>query len=412
MQEAPLPLWLWGIVICVLATALTALGLVLIKYSHTLNAQISKDEAKTVYYKQPWWLAGFAIFAVAQVINLISMSMAPQVMLSCLGATALIFNAVFAWLILDEALHLFEIGLVSGMLFSVIMVISTTPIINARPTAGTVLDEIVGPLFEISFLMLGAVIIAALALLQLTVHESAMARRMPDLTPVTWTLCSAAASGFTVNLFKASSEFLMAWPETRPLTHWKCYVVLVSACGFGALQVHCLNCALNLGSAMMVVPLYFSLALLAQLGISEAIAVDIPQTPLQSVIWISGIVSILVFIFVFVRTKIAYEEQPNAELDEVLDRAFQSWPSSPTKTGESTGLLPASPEDKMEKLRQRWANTADHEANMGMSPSSARSLTALDRGMSMSSYDCDAYQDSFMGDERSYTVSVIGLGIA
>jgi len=390
IQEALLPLWLWGIAICVLATALTALGLVLIKYSHTLNAQIPKDETKTV-------------------INLISMAMAPQVMLSCLGATALIFNAVFAWLILDEELHLFEGGLILGMIFSVIMVISTTPIVKARPTAGTVLDECVGPLFEFTFLVLAAVIIGTLALLQLTVVESAMAKRVPDLPPVTWTLCSAAASGFTVNLFKASSQFLMAWAETRPLTHWECYVVMLSAFGFGALQVHCLNCALNLGTAMMVVPLYFSLALLAQLGISEAIAVDFPQTPMQSVIWISGIVSILGFIFVFVRTKIAYEEQPDAELEEVLDRAFQSWPSSPTKIGEATGLLPASPEDKMAELRQRWANTADHEANIGQSLST---LTSHDRGLSVSSYDCDAYQDSFMGDERSYTVSVIGLGIA
>jgi len=406
-QWAPVPLWLWGIIICVFATALTALGLVLQKLSHTLNAQKPRNDEKAVYYKQPWWLAGFSIFAVAQIINLVSMAMAPQVMLSCLGATALIFNAVFAWWILGEELHFFEVGLIFGMVFSVTMVISTTPVIDTNPTAGNVLNDSVGPLFEFRFLALGAGLLAILTFLRFAVIDSALAKRVPDLAPVTWTLCSAVASGYTVNLFKASSEVIMSWPETRPLLHWECYVVLAGAFGFGAVQVHFLNCALNLGTAMMVVPTYFSLALLAQLGISEAIAVDVPETPLKVALFICGIALILVFIVLFVRAKIAYEEQPDADFEEVFDIAVKSWPSSPTKAGSGFQSWPSSPTKAASEESKLLPDAPSTPPHVG-SPFLMR-----ERSLSMQSgYDCDAFQDSFQGRERTYTVSVIGLGIA
>jgi len=398
-----LPIWIWGLIICVFATALTALGLVLQKYSHTLNASSPKAGTKSVYYRQPWWIVGFAIFAVAQVINLVSMAMAPQVMLSCLGATALIFNAIFAWLILDEELHLFEGGLICGMVFSVIMVISTTPVVDADPAARDVFRECVSPLFEFFFLVLAACIMAMLAFLRFGVVESSMARQVPEIAPVAWTVCAAAASGYTVNLFKASSEFIMAWTETRPLTHWECYVVLVGAFAFGIAQVHCLNCALNRGSAMLVVPLYFSLALLAQLGISEAISVDVPQTPLHIAIFVSGIVLILVFIVLFVRTKIAYEEKPDAEIEEVFENVFQSWPTTPVAKAatEATSLLagvPTPPENPPDLEYEE-----QHSLNLSLVSNRERTL---------STYDCQSFEDSFEGRERTYTVSMIGLGIA
>jgi len=410
MTQAPgLPIWLWGVIICIIATALTSLGLVLQKLSHTLNAQKPDNEKRTVYYRQPWWIAGFAIFVVAQLINLISMSMAPQVMLSCLGATALVFNAVFAWLILEEELHLFEVGLIFGMLFSVMMVISTTPVLDSDPAAIDVFAVSVAPLFEGKFLLLGAGTIASLTFLRFVVIESAWAQQVPDLPPVIWTLCAAVASGYTVNLFKATSEFVMAWPVTQPLLHWQCYVVLAGACAAGAAQVHCLNCALNLGSAMMVVPTYFSLALLAQLGISEAIVVDVPQTIGGTVIFISGIVLVLVFLFVLVRAKIAYEEQPDAELNEVLDRALQSWPSSPMKNAitEATSLLSEGP-----STPPKFNIPQDAESPMAGMTASFTTLSARERGLSISTYDCESFQDSFEGRDRTYTVSVIGLGIA
>lgn len=49
------PLWLWGVCLCVLSNCLTALGLVTQKMAHIQNEQSGK---KANYLKQPWFIAG------------------------------------------------------------------------------------------------------------------------------------------------------------------------------------------------------------------------------------------------------------------------------------------------------------------------------------------------------------------
>lgn len=410
------PLWLWGVLICVFATGLTSLGLVLQKFSHTLNERRVKElnEKSVVYYRQPWWLVGFSIFAVAQVINLISMSMAPQVMLSCLGATALIFNAIFACILLEEELRLLEGLIMFGMLLAVMMVIATTPIIATGAGADLVLHDILHPLFAFRFLSLTLFLLVVLVALRFTVVNEAVVRRVPDLDPVAWTICAAVSSGFTVNLFKAVSELLTVWDKTRPYAHWQCYLILLAACVFGVSQVHCLNKALNLGRAMMVVPTYFSLGLLAQLGISEAIIVDVPQTTLPIAIWICGIVLILVLIVLLVRAKIAVEIlPPDASNEEVFEKALGSpkalrthWPSTPQnkEATDTTALLSGVlPVPQMPSRLSTSLPPPELEGSL---------VPPRQRFNSWSAWDPERFQDSFEGRERIYSVSVIGFGIA
>jgi len=346
------PIWLWGILVCIFATALTALGLVLQKLSHTRNEH---SEKPIVYYRQPWWLIGLSIFLISQVLNLISMSMAPQVMLSCLGATALIFNTVFASLILGEELHGMEVGCMVGIACSVVMVIATTPVIAATSAPELILHEIVDPLFEVHFIVMTGCLFALLVLMRCIPADSPMLADFPEYEAATWTMWSAVSSGFAVNFFKATSEITVNWHVTRPLHHWQCYFVLLGAIFFGICQIHYLNRALNVGRAMMVVPTYFSLGLLAQLGISEAIVLDIPTTIGGRLVFACGVLSALVFIVLLVRSKIAYEQQPDAELSEVLEKALV-WPGSPMLMAESSpknsictetsALLPKSPPEK------------------------------------------------------------------
>lgn len=401
------PLWLWGVLICVFATGLTSLGLVLQKFSHTLNERRVKElnEKSVVYYRQPWWLVGFSIFAVAQVINLISMSMAPQVMLSCLGAIALIFNAMFACIILEEELRLFEALIMFGMLVAVMMVIATTPIIATGAGADLVLTDILDPLFAFRFLALAVFLLVVLFALRFTVVNENMARRMPDLDPVAWTICAAVSSGFTVNLFKAVSELLTVWHKIRPFTHWQCYAILLVAVLCGVSQVHCLNKALNLGRAMMVVPTYYSLGLLAQLGISETIIVDVPQTTLPIAIWIGGIVLILALIVLLVRARIAGEIlPPDASNEEVFEKAWSPRKTPQNKEATDTtallaGVLP------VPHLPSRLSTSLPP-------PEMEASLPCRQRFNSWSAWDPERFQDSFEGRERIYSVSVIGFGIA
>lgn len=394
--------WLWGVIVCICGTAFTALGLVLQKLSLTLNQQksgyssSSLENGKVVpNYKQPIWLLGFTIFMVSQIINMLPMATTPQVMLSCIGASMLIFNAFFSWLILREELHLIEVGAMVGIVCAVAMVISTTPIIEgpAEPT----LHDMLGPFVSPGFIALTAFLVISMGAVGITIARSTLAAQHPEVIPLYWALCAAVSSGYTVNLFKAVVEFSVRWHTINPHLQWECYAVLVSALAFGVSQVHCTNIAFVKGRAMMVVPTYFALSLLAQLLISEMVVVCLPETRGHAIIFASGIVLILCFIVVLVRAKIAYEEEPEAIFEEVMQRTL-SLPLSPKKSliFTPTGARPIAD----------FAPDSD-ESDLLLADS-APDL----RSRSKSSWDCNSFNDSFEGGERTYSVAVIGIGVA
>merc|ERR1719446_803954 len=101
-------------------------------------------------------------------------------MLSCLGATALIFNAVFARIILEEELHAFEVGVMLGMSSAVVMVIATTPV----PHTGELnLEQIIKPVMSIQFLAVAAALFISLFLLRLLVPDAKYVTQVPDIEP-------------------------------------------------------------------------------------------------------------------------------------------------------------------------------------------------------------------------------------
>jgi len=348
-----LPLWLCGVFTCLLASALTALGMDLQKLSHTLN---EKSKKPVTYYRQPCWIVGFSIFLIAQFINLASMSMAPQVMLSALGATALIFNAFFAWFLLDEKLQASELLIMFGLILAVVVVIGATPTGQETTLKQETLDNILYPLFTSYFLS-----IAGTLALGLTLSRFAVVWWRPDLSPLSWALCSAVASGYSVNTFRTVSELLTTWTTTHPWMNWRCYATLLAALHFGALQVYCLNRALKhrTGSAMTVVPVYFSLSILAQLGISQLVELNVPVRLMPAALWSFGILCILGLIFLLVRMKISSED-------------------------DYAETLPLKAKDDRLPVTQK-------------------------RG---SEYDIEAFQNSFEGKQRTITTSLTGpLGI-
>jgi len=358
MAAVWLPLWLCGVFTCLLASALTALGMDLQKLSHTQN---DKSKKPVAYHRQPCWILGFSIFLIAQFINLASMSMAPQVMLSALGATALIFNAFFAWFLLEEKLQRSELFIMFGLIWAVIVVISTTPTVHEITLSHATLDNILSPLFEAYFLA-----IAGILALGLILSRFAVVWLRPDLSPLSWTLCSAISSGYSVNIFRTVAELLATWTRIQPWMHWRCYATLVAALHFGGLQVYCLNRALKhkTGSAMTVVPTFFSLSILAQLGIAQLVEPNFPVQPMPAALWAFGILSILGLIVLLVRLKISSKDD--------------------------------------------FAETLPLKPN-GLKPNGDALPSPQKRG---TEYDPEAFQNSFEGKQRSYTASVTGpLGI-
>jgi len=247
------PTWLWGILLCIVSSALTALGLVLQKYSHTENERNGKENRK--YYQQPIWLMGMAIFIVGQLVNLGAMALTPQTMLSCLGGLSLVFNTTYAHLILGERLRLPEIAAMAAMITGAVLVVTSTPV---RPYHRIYAGDIVHDLLRPRFLIPAASISALLVCITLV-----SAHRLPDLKPFSWALTCAACSSYSVTLFKCGAELVFS--TSRCWLHPEIYVITLIALWTCVVQVHTLNLALRRGEVTQVIPTFFALGVLFSL---------------------------------------------------------------------------------------------------------------------------------------------------
>lgn len=371
-QNVEKPWWLGGVLLCVFGSTLTSLGLVLQKFSHVENERKGKE---VVYYKQPWWIAGFAIFLFAQIVNLVAMAFAPQVMLSALGAWSLMANTLFAWSILREKLVMLEVVAMCGVVGGVVTVILSTPDVDERYVAIGDIDVMIARFFEQMFVIVSASLVGAVCLAAYLSFEVCT-----DLVPFFWSFVSALATGITAMLYKCISLLIVSVPpgDASPWRRYETYIIVIAALGTSIGQVHALNLALKYGEAMTVVPAYYSLGMLAQMLTAAVFFKELNgfKSYTSMGVFCGGLIVLLSCIMWMTRVHILSE----------------------------SGLEVGSPEAK----------------NLGLVPRSPKGLSAPTtpllsaRRKRVSTLDIDAFEDSFpTGRGRVYSVSVTGpMGVA
>lgn len=285
---------LYGVLTCVCGSTLTALGLILQKLAHRRCSS-----AGTPYYRHPWWLIGFLVFVFAQVINIVAMAHAPQMVLSCLGSWSLVCNAIFARVILGEEVGRTQAAAVLGLVGAVLVIVLNAPQApndKASTSAATLVADFQRPSFEVlTALLLSSTLLlrAAAEGYQCTASkgskEIAAAVPQPLLGPLSWAAASAVAGSYSALLFKCIAELVatststakatpfppspwqhaLAEPDqARPLSTlfcWQSLAIVTGALLLAPAQVHLLNRALENGEAVIVVPAYFALGMIAQL---------------------------------------------------------------------------------------------------------------------------------------------------
>eukprot|EP00931_Biecheleriopsis_adriatica_P053896 TRINITY_DN31657_c0_g1_i1.p1 TRINITY_DN31657_c0_g1~~TRINITY_DN31657_c0_g1_i1.p1 ORF type:complete len:354 (+),score=70.66 TRINITY_DN31657_c0_g1_i1:102-1163(+) len=252
-----LPPVVLGTACCAASNAFTALGLITQKYSHQ---QVELSRVKTKYYKQPWWLVGMFVFIIGQVLNVGAMALTPQTMLSCLGGLCLVFNAVFARLILGEQTSSLEAAALIGIIGGGVLVVLGTP---EQPYVNKAFaGEVVDPLLAFPFVAVALSLAAGISTLAL-----ASKFLLPSLKPIVWALTCSSCGSYSVTFFKCCSELLAMTSHV-----WKqpeLYCLLGLALCSALLQVHSMNCALRWGEAVQVMPAFFALGVLFQLCLAE-----------------------------------------------------------------------------------------------------------------------------------------------
>ncbi|KAG8948996.1 hypothetical protein FRC03_000501 [Tulasnella sp. 419] len=93
-----------GIAIGLLASFVQSLGLTIQRKSHVLNQEVP-EEQRRVEHRRPLWLLGFGIFISSNILgSVFQIASLPVVILAPLGAVSLLWNALFARLILGDVL--------------------------------------------------------------------------------------------------------------------------------------------------------------------------------------------------------------------------------------------------------------------------------------------------------------------
>jgi len=374
-----------GIFLSAAGATTTALGLVLQKYSHEQNAL---SEKPVLYYKQSWWIVGFGIFMLSQILNMVAMGLAPQIVLSALGALCLICSALFGWLLLGEK---------PEMLDQVMMLLSTAGILclmSGAPSAGipfsgdalSVLAAVVKPtVCGVSALMLAAVLgLFALA-----------AFVLPQLTPTTWALLAAILNGYTVVAFKGVSLTLVH--ATVPWSQAGFYVLILAGCFLGCAQMHALNVALQAGEALIVVPIYYASGILAQILTGGLVFNELEgfSDSAQAARFWGGTILLVLCIFCMSYSRISDELQIDlipSERDSLLASAKER---------------SLSVEWKLHRLRSLSLDD-DILSPMGSDLPGAVWTPISPSRPRLSSLDAEAFPESFGEAQRRYVISVTG----
>mmetsp|Transcript_62655 Transcript_62655/g.136060 ORF Transcript_62655/g.136060 Transcript_62655/m.136060 type:complete len:385 (+) Transcript_62655:108-1262(+) len=287
--------WILASFLGIIGGALTAFGLVLVKYSLLRTA----GGEERVYYLQGWWIAGFTVFCSGQLVNVASMAFAPQIYLSCLGAVSLVFNVAFAQCVLKETVVWQELCALGGILLGNAMVIASFAQGYSEPMAPDLsLSSIARPLSEASLTSVTFCIC-----LLIPVCWLASIRLAPSLLPVYWSVVAALISGYTVTFFKCFARLCVFLQQ--PLEHLEPWCILAVAVAFSIIQGRLLTVAFTSGDALTVVPTYFALSLLAQILMAELVYHEVSALGRwQALCYFTGVELILCSVAGIVRMKL------------------------------------------------------------------------------------------------------------
>jgi len=379
------PTFLDGIVVCLVGSTFTGLGLVWIRSSLERNAC---SKSPKIFYQQPFWWMGVGVFAGGQIINFLAMGMAPEVVLSCMGVWSMAMNTLFAYLIIGEQLNRLGVVTLIGSCLAMLMVLIGTP--SSTTSVGDA-NGIIRALSGPPFLIMSAVVLLALAGLWL------FARMRPSLglKPVAWAITSAILSGYTVMFFKCVSMLIVDPPKTQgpPWNIPMAWVVLLEACCCGTMQFTATNFALNEkdGEALIVFPLSFTVGMLCQIMMGELVfqELDSFQGLGQILLFWGGAALLLICIVLHTEVKVAFMKKLLEDVEQDLE-------------DEAAEIISEEPST----WRQRAATMI---ARRKSSVDSTDSVSSLLSG----ALHPEAFPESFGSRKRFYTVSIMGpVGVA
>jgi len=279
-----------GLVITGVGLGFTAIGLMFQKYAlssaqkqlrdelaaspqpghRTLSRPLSQesleepDEEKKAtsgaYFCSKWWMFGFAVFCLGNLLFWFGIALVPQVLLACWQCWAMIVTIFAAPFLLGEDVTIWKLGSVVTIMIGIVWVVLAAPQTYQAYTTPVFWKAIEG----FFFISITAGIVFALMFLIGSVFFCKMRRRM---SAIRYILIAAMINWYSVLCAKTSSGFFITtvYHNDSQVNSAEFWVLLGGMLTLAVANVHYLNRALEVGEAVFVVPVYESLAILGQI---------------------------------------------------------------------------------------------------------------------------------------------------
>lgn len=319
-------MWLLGIPIALLGSTMTVTGMLVQRMSQMpqnaattdVNEDAEKHEADApsdfFYFLNRMWIGGFLLFAAGNMITWISLSMAPNSVLSCFNSWNIIFTLVFAPSLFPSC---FPHEITRRTKFvAAMLVLGCCWVAIAGPrsyrlrTIGSLNLLFSYPAFQVCSATLGIVYIASV------LRYSSVLWKVADWD--TFSVAQIAGIGaisaaYAV-IFSKCTSTLVSVSISSGVSQIKntffVYAILTFVCGLS--QIHFLNVALKKGLPAFVVPCYETSAMALQIVVGGMLFQEYAQFSLfRHLVFWPGVLTVVVGVLLL--CKFAEEDRAEAE---------------------------------------------------------------------------------------------------
>ncbi|EAL85829.1 DUF803 domain protein [Aspergillus fumigatus Af293] len=251
-----------GVIVGLISTSLQAIGLTLQRKSHILEDEKHPYDLRRPPYKRRRWQLGMLMFVVSNIVgSTIQITTLPLPVLSTLQASGLVFNTIFATLVLGEAFTRYSfIGTILVCIGAVLIAV-----FGAIGEPAHSLDQLLELLQRRNFVlwMVGtAVVVLVILLVSKSLkllafpHRSSRVRLIRGLC---YGLISGILSAHSLLLAKSAVELLVRTIVDRvnQFNRWQSWVILLAMISLALTQLYFLHRGLKLCSTSILYPFVF-----------------------------------------------------------------------------------------------------------------------------------------------------------
>ncbi|RLL94726.1 hypothetical protein CFD26_102839 [Aspergillus turcosus] len=250
-----------GVIVGLISTSLQAIGLTLQRKSHILEDEKHPYDLRRPPYKRRRWQLGMLMFVVSNIVgSTIQITTLPLPVLSTLQASGLVFNTIFATLVLGEAFTRYSfIGEPAHSLDQLLELLQRRNFVLWM--VGTAVIVLVILLGSKSLKLLTSPHRARHTSIRhtCTPHIPMVPSRVRLIRGLCYGLVSGILSAHSLLLAKSAVELLVRTIVDRAnqFNRWQSWVILLAMISLALTQLYFLHCGLKLCSTSILYPFVF-----------------------------------------------------------------------------------------------------------------------------------------------------------